>query len=61
MTFVTSQVEAHVAFDFSLINGITFGLEHISVDEEEDDEYYVVDWVIIISLLLFSIAIIRLK
>ena len=61
MTFVTSPVEAHVAFEFSLINGLSLGLEHISQDEEEDDEYYVADWVVVVSLLLFRIANIRLK
>lgn len=48
-------------FEFYLINGLSFGLEHISDDEEEDDEYSEVDWAIVLSLFIFRIAFLKLK
>ena len=61
MTSVTSRVEAPVAFELSLIKGLTLGIELLVNDEEEDEVYAVPDWAIIISLFLVRISIIRLK
>ena len=61
MCALLQEMEDHVAFELSLINGLTLGIEHLVNDEEEDEVYAVPDWAIIISLFLVRISIIRLK
>lgn len=39
-----------------LINGIKFGIEHIALEDREEDDP---EWVVILDILIFRIALIK--